>query len=79
MQEIASVNANLKCIPNNMEKYISFSLGNLRFIDSFQFPLLSVDNLVSSNKPEDFEIIKQFEPDPAKTALVLRKGVYLYE
>ena len=79
MQEIASVDANLKCIPNNMEKYISFSLGNLRFIDSFQFLLSSLDSLVSSNKPEDFEIMKQFEPDDENRALVLRKGVYPYE
>ena len=76
---MAAVDANLKCIPNNMEKYISFSLGNLRFIDSFQFLLSSLDSLVSSNKPEDFEIIKQFETDPAKRSLLLRKGVYLYE
>ena len=61
MQEIAAVDANLKCIPNNMEKYISFSLGNLRFIDSFLFLLSSLDSLVSSNKPEAFEIINQFE------------------
>ena len=27
----------LTCVPNNMEKYISFSLDNLRFIDSYQF------------------------------------------
>ena len=27
----------ISCIPNNMEKYISFSIGNLRFIDSLQF------------------------------------------
>ena len=78
MQEIASVNANLKCIPKNMEKYISFSLGNLRLIDSFQFLLSSLDNLGSSNKPEDFEIMKQFEPDDKKRALVLGKGVYPY-
>ena len=79
MQEIASVDANLKCIPSNMEKYISFSLGNLRFIDSYQFLLSSLDNLVASNKPEDFEIMKQFEPDDERRPLVLRKGVYPYE
>ena len=62
-----------------MEKYISFSLVNLRFIDSFQFLLSSLDSLVSSNKPEDFEIMKQFKPDDEKRALVLRKGVYPYE
>ena len=37
MQEIGNITSKIKCIPNNMEKYISFSLGNLRFIDSFQF------------------------------------------
>ena len=62
-----------------MEKYISFSLGNLRFIDSFQFLLSSLDSLVSSNKPEDFEIMKKFETDDERRALVLRKGVYPYE
>ena len=79
MQKIAVLDANLKCILNNMEKYIFFSLGNLRFIDSFQFLLSSLDSLVSSNKPQDFEVIQQFETDPAKKALLLRKGVYPYE
>ena len=79
MQVIAEVDGNLKCIPNNMEKYISLSLGNLRFIDSFQFVLSSLESLVSSNKPEEFEIIQKFESDPEKRALVLRKGVYPYE
>ena len=79
MQEIGNINSKIKCIPNNMEKYISFSLGNLRFIDSFQFLLSSLDSLVASNKPDDFEIMKQFEEDDERRALVLRKGVYPYE
>ena len=79
MQEIGNINSSLKCIPNNMEKYISFSLGNLRFIDSFQFFLSGLDKLVSSNKPEYSEIIKQFEEDDERRALILRKGVYPYE
>ena len=62
-----------------MEKYISFSLGILRFIDSYQFLPSSLDNLVASNKPDDFEIMKQFEPDDERRSLVLRKGVYPYE
>ena len=53
--------------------------GNLRFIDSFQFLLSRFESLVSSNKPEDFEIIQKVEPDPEKRALVLPKGVYPYE
>ena len=56
----------LSCIPNNTEKYISFSLGHLRFIDSVQFLLTSLDRLVSANKPETFKITKKFEPDEEK-------------
>ena len=37
-------------IPNNMEKYVSFQLGNLRFLDSLQFlgPGVSIDALASN-------------------------------
>ena len=34
MQAMARVQGEIKCIPTNTEKYISFSLGNLRFVDS---------------------------------------------
>lgn len=39
-------NKRINVIPNNMEKYISFSLGSLRFIDSFQFLPYSLAGLV---------------------------------
>ena len=71
--------SDLRWIPNNKEKYISFSLSGLRFIDSCQFLLESLENLVSSNKHEDFEIIPRFVCDPEKRGLLLRKGVYPYE
>ena len=37
MQAISETEGNLKCITNNMEKYISFLVGQLRFVDSAQF------------------------------------------
>ena len=64
---------------NNTEKYISFSLGQLRFIDSFQFLLTSLDKLVSANKPESFLITNTFYPDESKRNLLMRKGVYPYK
>ena len=43
----------INAIPNNMEKYMAFMLGNhLTFIDSFQFMSSSLDKLVS-NVPKD--------------------------
>ena len=44
---------NINAIPNSMEKYMAFMLGNhLTFIDSFQFMSSSLDKLVS-NLPKD--------------------------
>ena len=43
----------INTIPNSMEKYMAFMLGNhLTFIDSFQFMSFSLDKLVS-NLPKD--------------------------
>ena len=79
MQAISKVEGRVSCIPNNTEKYISFSLGQLRFIDSAQFLLASLDRLVANNKPEAFQITMQHEPDEARRSLLMRKGVYPYE
>ena len=75
-------NKKISCIPNNMEKYISFSLGNLRFIDSFQFLNTSLEKLVDNLKADGldhFDILKTYETDSKKLELLLRKGVYLYD
>ena len=74
MQAISKVEGRMSCIPNNTEKYISFSLGQLRFIDSAQFLQASLSKLVDANKPEAFHITARYEPDH-----LMRKGVYPYE
>ena len=38
----------ISCIPNNTEKYISYSIDNLDFIDSLQFTNVSLEKLVSN-------------------------------
>ena len=54
MQNIGKIvndkgNLKIGAIPNNMEKYIGFTLGDhLMFIDSFQFMSSSLDKLVSN-------------------------------
>ena len=79
MQAISKVEGRISCIPNNTEKYISFSLGQLRFIDSAQFLLAPLDKLVAANKPEAFQFTTHYEPDHQKRGLLMRKGVYPYE
>ena len=79
MQAVSNVEGRVSCIPNNTEKYISFSLGQLRFIDSAQFLLASLDKLVAADPPEAFQITAQHEPDREGWELLMRKGVYPYE
>ena len=79
MQAISKVEGRMSCIPQNTEKYISFSLGQLRFIDSAQFLLAFLDKLVAVNPPEAFQITSQHEPNKERRELLMRKGVYPYE
>ena len=79
MQAMSKVEGKVSCIPNNTEKYISLSLGQLRFIDSAQFLLASLNRLVSANQPEAFRVTAKYEPDEEKRSLLFRKGVYPYE
>ena len=83
---------NINCIPNNEEKYISFSKTfvlddddddknknkiEVRYIDSFNFMASSLDSLSKNLSREQFrEMKKVFEGD---TDLLIRKGVYPYD
>ncbi|MEL7079369.1 MAG: hypothetical protein AAGM46_26060, partial [Cyanobacteria bacterium J06582_2] len=70
----------LNCIPHTNEKYLSFSLMNLRFIDSFQFLSSSLESLgknLSQNDNSKFiETKKYFGEDFHQ---LLGKGSYPYE
>ena len=84
MQKIHKANGNITCIPNNAEKYISFSIGQFRFLDSFQFMASSLSKLVE-NTP-DLKITRETFADEPQTGSstnkdfeLLRKGVYPYE
>ena len=78
MQQIGEMEGSITCIPNNKEKYISFSLGQLVFKDSMQFLLASLDKLVKSNKKESFKNTR-IGRTKEEFELLLRKGVYPYE
>ena len=77
MQAMARVQGEIKCIPTNAERYISFSLGNLRFVDSVNFLLSSLDKLVKGS--DEFPIMGRMMPEENKRQLLLKKGIYPYE
>lgn len=77
MQAIGKVSGDVNCIPNNMKKYISFSFGSLRFIDSEQFLLAPLDKLVKAQDKEDLKITKKYGGE--NWEILTKKGIYPYE
>ena len=69
----------INAIPNNMEKYMAFMLGNhLVFLDSLQFMNSSLDKLVSNLPKDDLKYTsKTFKGK--RLELMMRKGVYPYD
>ena len=77
MQAMARVRGEINCIPTNTKKYISFSLGNMRFVDGVNVLLSSLDKLVKWS--DEFPIMHGMVPEENKHLLLLRKGIYPYE
>ena len=73
------IKMDINAIPDNMEKYMAFMLGNhLTFIDSFQFMSSSLDKLVSNLPAEALKYTnKRFQKE--KFNLMTRKGVNPYD
>ena len=73
------IQMNINAIPNNMEKYMAFMLGNhLTFIDSFQFMSSSLDKLVNNLPSEAFKYTcNRFKQEQFE--LMKQKGVYPYD
>ena len=71
----------INCIPNNTEKYISYSTDNLDFIDSLQFVNASLEKLVSNLSKTGRESFSNLHThnDNDKVSLLLRKGIYPFE
>ena len=72
----------ITCIPNNMEKYVTFSIGkHLLFLDSFQFLSSSLDNLVKNLSKEGlskFSYLTENIPH-IDAQLLVKKQSYPYE
>ena len=68
----------ISAIVQNMEKMISFSWGQFRFVDSYAFLSSSLDKLVTNTPKEDLSFTRQRFP-ASQVDLMTRKGAYPYE
>ena len=73
---LSQLQREVKCVANNIEKYITFSVESLLFIDSLNFLQSTLDSLVSATPKNSLrntgEISKGSE-------LFFKKGIYSYE
>ena len=77
MQAVSQTNEKVtNCIANNMEKYITFSIGGLRFIDSLNFLQSSLGSLARATPKESLKITSTIAKG---SDLLYKKGIYPYE
>lgn len=73
---------NIQIIAQNFEKYMTFSFGEFRFLDSFAFMSSSLDTLASNllkDGKENFKNTLNSDLNERQKKLILSKGVYPYE
>ena len=68
----------INVIANNSERYISFCIGQLKFLDSMQFLSGSLDKLSAQMKPEQFIQLRKCYPIETERNLLTKKGKYPY-
>ena len=76
MQAMANLQKEVKCVANNMEKYITILVDGLRFIDSLNFLQGSLDSLVKATPKEALKITSTLSNG---SDLLYKKGIYPYE
>ena len=59
IKALKSSHGNVRVIPNNMEKYMAFSVGQLQFLDSFQFTNQGLDKLIKTLDMDDFKYTQE--------------------
>ena len=75
-------NPKFDVIPNSSEKFMSFNIGNLKFIDSLQFMASSLEKLVENLYEKDDKYMnfshmkKEYNNE---IDMLCRKGFYPYE
>ena len=77
-KKVTVTDGGITAIVQNMEKMISFSWGQFRFVDSFAFLSSSLGQLVANTPKQNLSITRLYIKQ-AMFNLITRKGVYPYE
>ena len=71
--------SSIDIIPTSSEKFLSFKIGNLRFLDSLQFLTASLDTLVQSTAADGTDKFSHTARHYPDSDLIFAKGNYPYE
>ena len=77
MQKIKRKHGKINVIPNNSDRYISFDVGRLTFLDSMQFLSCGLDKLAEQLSNDQFKYLKAAYPEHCK--LLSKKVIYCYD
>ena len=77
-KELSKIDCKISVIPNGLEKYMSFSLNNLAFIDSMLFMNSSLDKLIKNLSDSDFKCLSEIYSGE-ELELVQKQEIYPYE
>ena len=69
----------IRLIAHNMEKYLSFTINKLKFIDSFQFAGKSLECLANTLKDEEMRHTSAYFKNLNLFKLIRGKGVFFYD
>ena len=69
----------VRVIPNNIEKYMAISIGRVQFLDSLQFTMKSLDDLVTTMDDADFVYTRENFPADDMFHLMKKKGIFPYD
>lgn len=78
-QKVKSKHGKIDVIPNNSERYVSFNIGKLKFLDSMQFLSSCIENLSAQLQDKDFTHISSVYSDVHMRKPLSKKGVYCYD
>ena len=79
VKDDSPIQMKISVIAQNTEKFMTFTVGNLKFIDSYLFMGKSLNELAGNLDDSDFIYTKKTYTDPKQFNLMKRKGIYPYK
>ena len=78
-QKLKRKHGKINVIPNNSERYISFNVGLLKFLDPMQFLSASLDDLTAQLSDDQLVHLSKAYPGTEQRSMLSKKGVYCYD